>query len=126
MKALSKSRRDKYEGYFAKAFSFIELQVTMVILAISLLNFAGLYRVYSLQTAYIEKNTQPVTTYYLTSPTNSWMRQLGIPAYIEQSAGVTPWTPTITGSATYKIRLNSYTKDFENKQAAVEVTLENR
>lgn len=126
MKALSKSRRDKYEGYFARAFSFIELQVTMVILAISLLNFAGLYRIYSLQTAYIEKNTQPVTTYYITSPTNSWMRQLGIPAYMEQSAGTTPWTPPVTGSVTYKIRLNSYSKNFENSQAIAEVTLENQ
>ncbi len=126
MKDLSKSIRNKYKGYLARAFSFIELQITMIILAISLLNFAGLYRVYSLQTAYIEKNTQPSMTYYITSPTNGWMRQLGIPADVNQTAGLTPWSPPVTGNTPYKVRLNSYTKDFVNSQASVEVILENQ
>ncbi len=126
METLSNPNRYKCKSFFARAFSFIELQITMVILAISLLNFAGLYRVYSLQTAYIEKNTQPSMTYYITSPTNSYMRQLGIPADMNQSAGIIAWSPPVTGSAIYRIRLNYYSKDFDNDRASTEVTLENR
>jgi hypothetical protein len=126
MKPLPNTNRCHNKCHSTNAFSFIELQITMVILAISILNFACLYRVYSLQTSCIEKNTQPVSTYYISSQTNRWMRQLGTPANLEQIAGVIPWTPPVTGDEKYKIRLNSLSKNFEQSQVMAEVTMENK
>jgi len=81
-----------------KGFSFVELQVALVILAMGLLSFAGLFRIYSLQTRYIEQSSLPVSTYYIVSQTNRWMRQLGVPADMEETAGQSPWTPpTVNG-----------------------------
>jgi hypothetical protein len=81
--------------FFAGAFSLIELQVTLVILAVSVWGFANLFRVYSLQINYIEQENLPVSTYYVVSQTSRWMRQLEVPADMEKTAGQLPWIPPV-------------------------------
>ena len=107
-----------------KGFSFVELQVALVILAMGLLSFAGLFRIYSLQTSYIEQSSLPVSTYYIVSQSNRWMQQLGVPADMEQTAGQSAWTPPVSGDKAYRIRLNQLSKDFDNSLADANVTLE--
>ncbi|MBN1787227.1 MAG: hypothetical protein JW806_02400 [Sedimentisphaerales bacterium] len=89
---MSKYRDRKF---FAGAFSLIELQVTLIILATAVWGFAALFRVYSLQTEFIEQETLPVSTYYVVSQTSRWMRQLGVPADMAQEAGQTAWEPPV-------------------------------
>jgi hypothetical protein len=91
-KLLAEYRNRKF---FTGAFSLIELQVTLVILAVSVWGFANLFRVYSLQTNYIEQENLPVSTYYVVSQTSRWMRQLEVPADMEQTAGQLPWEPPV-------------------------------
>lgn len=105
-------------------FNMIELQVALVILAAGLLSFAGLYRIYTVQTTYIEQTSMPASTYYVVSQSNRWMRQLGSPAEMEVSPGQSPWIPAVSCCTEYKIRLNSLTKNFEEIQAAADVTME--
>lgn len=114
----------RHNGFFAGAFSFLELQITLVILSMGLMSFAGLYRVYSLQTAYIEKTHQSASTYYVVSQANRWMRQLGVPAEMEQTAGAVSWTPPVSSGTKYRIRLDSFSRDFEQSRAVAEVTME--
>jgi hypothetical protein len=66
----------------------------------------------------------PVSTYYIVSQSNTWMRQLGAPAEMEESAGQSPWLPLVSCCTEYKIRLNSLTKDFEQSQATADITME--
>ena len=108
----------------AGGFNMIELQVSLVILAAGLLSFAGLFRIYTAQTTYIEQTAMPASTYYVVSQSNTWMRQLGAPAEIEESAGQSPWTPPVSCCTEYRILLNSLTKDFEQSQATADVTME--
>ena len=89
-------RFDLKSGILRRAFSFIELQIALVILAIGLLSFAGLYRVYSRQTDYIEPNGFSTATYYVVSQSNCWMRKLAAPAQMELTAGQLAWTPDVT------------------------------
>jgi hypothetical protein len=122
MERLWSKYRDR--RFFAGAFSLVELQIALVILAVGLLSFAGLFRVYSLQTSYIEQISLPVSTYYIVSQSNRWMQQLGVPADMEQTAGQSGWTPPVSGDKAYRIRLNSLSKDFDNSLADANVTLE--
>ena len=108
----------------ADGFNMIELQVSLVILAAGLLSFAGLFRIYTTQTTYIEQTAMPASTYYVVGQSNRWMRQLGSPAEMEESAGQSPWTPPVSCCTEYKILLNSLTKDFEQSQATADVTME--
>jgi hypothetical protein len=111
---------------FRSAYSFIELQIAMVILAIGLLSFAGLYRVYSLQTNYLEPNSMSVSTYYVVSQSDRWMRQLGAPAQIVRTAGQLPWTPPVPQADRVKtVTLSADpNENFTLNQAILSVTVE--
>jgi hypothetical protein len=115
----------KNYNFFRRAYSFIELQIAMVILAIGLLSFAGLYRVYSRQTDYIEPNNMSSPTYYIVSQSNSWMRKLGAPAQMELTAGLSAWTPLVTeGDRTRQVTLSEDpNENFSLNQMAVNVTV---
>jgi hypothetical protein len=105
-------------------FSFVELQVAMVVLAVGLLSIAGLFRIYSLQTSYIEQNSMPFSTYYIVSQSDMWMRQLDVPADMEQTAGQSAWTPPVSGDKAYRIRLNGLSKNFDDSTADANAILE--
>lgn len=115
--------------FFAGAFNFVELEVALVILAAGLLSFAGLFRIYSLQTNYIEQISMPTdpnddpNSYWIVSQSNRWMRQLEEPADMYHKPGQFSWEPNVSDSKKYKIKLNSLSKDFDNSQAVVDVTL---
>ena len=118
-----KIRTSKYRDrkFFAGGFSFVELQIAMVILAIGLWGFAGLFKVYSRQTDYIEQSSMPVSTYYIVSQSNKWMKRLGTPAEMEQTAGGEAWEPDVNDNRTYSIQLNSYSKDFNLRRESANV-----
>lgn len=111
----------------AGAFSFVELQITLVILAIGLLGFAGLFRIYSQQIDYVQKYSEPnmyvsdsnntAREYWIVSQTNEWMRQFAVPADIANSE--TPcWEPPSTGRPKiYTVHLDSF--DLDQCQAVV-------
>jgi len=127
----------KYQSrrFFAGAFSFVELQVALVILAVGLLGFAGLFRTYSKQISYIEKYSEPnmyvkdpydeSKEYWLVSHTNEWMRQLGAPADINQTLQSSCWKPPVSDDNNYDVRLIIAFPDFNSSQAVVEVNLVN-
>ncbi|MFA5293678.1 MAG: hypothetical protein WC496_11695 [Phycisphaerae bacterium] len=124
-------RRQKYKYHtikrFGRAFSFLELQVTMVILAIGLWGFAGLFKVYSRQVDYIEQSSLPVSTYYIVSQSNQWMKQLGSPAEIKQTPGQVPWTPQVDGNdvGDYSVAMTSSpAMDFDLNTAVVNIHVE--
>jgi len=87
------------------------------------LGFAGLFRIYSLQTRHIEQNSMPASTYYVVGQSNRWMRQIEMPADMEQTAGQSAWIPPVSGDKAYKIQLNRLSKDFDNSTADANVML---
>ena len=122
---------------FAGAFSFIELQVTLVILAIGLWSFAGLLKVYRQQSDYIAMNSEPnlyienpegwSKEYWVVSQSNKWMRQLEAPAGINQAAGQIPWTPPVDGNdmGEYSVTMTSTpVKNFDLQRAVVSINIE--
>lgn len=125
----------KYQNrkFFAGAFSFVELQVALVMLAVGLLSFAGLFRIYSRQISYIEKYSEPnmyikdpndeFKEYWIVSHTNEWMRQLGAPADMNQTLQPSCWRPPVYDDNNYNVQLMSLSPDFNNGQAIVEVNL---
>ncbi len=86
-----------------RGFSFIELQITLVVLAIGLWSFAGLFRVYSRQISYIEKYSEPnmynpdgePKGYWFVGYSDEWMRRLGIPADIKETAEEAGQPPSV-------------------------------
>jgi len=123
-------KRQKYKYHtvkrFSRAFSFLELQVTMVILAVGLWGFAGLFKVYSRQVDYIEQSSLPVSTYYIVSQSNQWMKQLGAPAEIKQVPGQVSWRPLVDGNDTgdYSVEMTSSpAMDFDLGTAIVNINV---
>ncbi len=70
-------------------------------------------------------SAQSHVTYYVVSQSNRWMRQLGAPAAIEETAGQSPWTPTVSGQQKkYLLTLTSYNRDLDSREASVGITLD--
>ncbi|MGA2914649.1 MAG: hypothetical protein ABSE89_01325 [Sedimentisphaerales bacterium] len=130
-KLLSKFRGRRIS---AEAFSLVELEVTLVILAIGLFGFAGLFKVYSQQISFIERYSEPnmyvnnpeeeAIEFWLVSQSNQWMRQIGAPAAISKSAGQTAWTPPVDGNdiGQYTVTMTSTpVKNFALNKAVVNI-----
>lgn len=110
----------------------MELQVTLVILAVSLWGLSSLYRVYSMQITYIEKYCEPnmyapggdTQNFWLVSQSDNWMQRLGAPAQISPSYGQSPWTPPVDGNyvGTYSVTTtSSLIKDFDLNTAVINI-----
>ena len=105
------------------AYTLLELQVTLVILATGLLALPALIAMQGRQIRRLEAWCQPPATYYLVSQSNRWLRRLGAPAELETEAGGSPWTPPVTGGQAYDVQLDSLTEDLENRTIEANVTL---
>jgi hypothetical protein len=132
-------KRQRYKhhtmNHFSRGFSFLELQVTLVVLAVGLWGFSGLYRVYSRQITYVERYCEPnmyvpageTQEFWLVSQSDNWMQQLGAPAQISPSSGQSPWTPPIDGNdaGAYSVTTTSgLSKNFDLNRAVVNINVE--
>ena len=111
-------------GRRTRGFTLLELQVTLVIMSVGLLSFAGLLAMQGRQMRSVEQWCRSSPTYYVVSQSNRWMRQLGAPATPEEEAGQSPWTPPVTGTKKYLVTLTSYTRNFDSQEASAGTTLE--
>ncbi len=111
-------------GGHTRGFTLLELQVAMVIMSVGLLSFAGLLAMQGRQMRSVEKWCSEDPTFYVVSQSNRWMRELGAPAVAEETAGQSPWTPTVTGEQKWYITLTSYTRTFDSQEASGVATLE--
>lgn len=90
-----------------RAFTMLELQVALGVLAIGLLGLGSLMIRQSRQVARLESWCVPDRTYYVVAQSNPWMRALNAPADFNAAAGQGPWAPPVTGRKTYVITLVS-------------------
>lgn len=105
------------------AYTLLELQVTLVILATGLLAMPVLLAMQGRQIRRVEAWCRPAPTYYLVSQSNRWLRRLGAPAEIQAEAGQSPWTPPVIGGQVYDVQLNSLTEDLDNRTIEADVAL---
>lgn len=105
-------------GRRTRAFTLLELQVTLVIMGVGLLSFAGLLAMQGRQMRSVEQWCRSSPTYYVVSQSNRWMRELGAPAAAEETAGQSPWTPPVTGEVKWGIIFTSYTREFDSQEAS--------
>ncbi len=107
-----------------RAFTLLELQVTLVILAVGLLSFAGLLAVQGRQLRRVEQWCSSSPTYYVVSQSDRWMRQLRASAKLESTAGQSAWTPPVTGTDQYTVTLTSQVRDLDSQQMSGSVQLQ--
>ena len=113
-------------GRFARsrrAYTLLELQVTLVILTSGVLAIAALLAAQGRQIRHVEQWCSAGATYYLVSQTNRWMRRVAAPAQVETEAGVSAWTPTVTGEAEYQVQLTALSQDLQSRSLQAEVNL---
>ena len=111
-------------GRRTRGFTLLELQVTLVIMSVGLLSFAGLLAMQGRQMRSVEQWCSSSPTYYVVSQSNRWMRQLGAPAAAEETAGQSAWTPPVTGQKKWDITLTSYTRTCDSQETSGVATLE--
>lgn len=120
---------------YKKGFNLVELEVTLVILAIGLFGLAGLFKVYSQQISFVERNCDPnmfvenpqeeTKDLWLVSQTNEWMKQFAAPADINNSPGQTAWEPNVLPDRQYDVQLSTF--DFNDTSKAIAtVTVEKK
>ncbi len=111
-------------GRRTRGFTLLELQVTLVIMGVGMLSFAGLLAMQGRQMRSVEQWCRSSPTYYVVSQSNRWMRQLGAPAAAEETAGQSPWTPPVTGDTKWDITLTLFTREFDCQEMSGVATLE--
>jgi len=84
-------------GPARRAYTLLELQVTLVILATGVLGVSALLAVQGRQIRQVEAWCREAPTYYLLTHTNRWMRRLEAGAELHAQAGQTPWSPPVAG-----------------------------
>jgi len=107
-----------------KAFSLVELQITMVILTTGLLGLTAVLRTHSRQMESVESWYQNGMTYYLVSQVSPWMRCLEAPAQIYTEPGLSAWTPPVSGESIYRPQIESLEKDMDSREISMLVELE--
>ncbi len=79
-----------------EGFSFLELQVAFVVLAVALAGLFPLVVMHSKQQTRLEQRLDPQTTYFLVPSTDSWARKLGCAALFRtQDPGPPPPPPLL-------------------------------
>ena len=108
----------------AEAFTLLEIQVALVLLAVGLLGIAGLMVRQSMQIVRVESWCVPDRTHYLLSQDDPWMMALHAPATLEPASGGTPWRPPVSSSQENEVVLLSYTSSLGTNQMRANVRLE--
>jgi hypothetical protein len=119
--AFPPSRRSK-----AAAYTLLELQVTLVILATGLLAMPALLAMQGRQMRQVDAWCRSDPIYYVVSPSNRWLRQFQAPAELRTEPGDTGWTPPVTGSREWVVHLNSLTSDLENGTIEADTSIDKK
>jgi prepilin-type N-terminal cleavage/methylation domain-containing protein len=107
-----------------RAFTLLELEVTLVILAVGLLGVASLMAMQSRQMRRVEAWCRTSPTYTVLSHTNRWLRQLNAPAELTGNPAQSAWAPPVTHKAKYTLAPGSVERHLGDQQMSVVVTLE--
>ena len=100
------------------AFTLLEVNVCLAVLAMGLLSLEGLMIQQSRQVTHIERRSPAERTCYVLPQADVWMRLLGAPASLEDSPGQAPWSPPVTGRGTHQVTLVSYVRSLDQPEAS--------
>ena len=109
-----------------RAFTLLELVVSLVIMASGLLAIQALLVRQSKQVCRLERWCQPHPTYYVVSQSDKWMRALGAPASLETQAGHTAWTSPVGPPFDYNVTLNSSARSDSGRRVSARVSLQRK
>jgi hypothetical protein len=109
-----------------KAFSLLEVQIAMIVLTIGMMGLITTFRIHSRQMEKAESWCKPDMEYNIVSQSNTWMRRIGIPAELTGDPNFTVWQPPVTGDREYEIELDSFTLDYENRTASVDIIVKKK
>jgi len=101
----------------------LELEVAMIILATGIAGLGALVTSSTRQVVQIDQWCADSPTYYLQSQEDPWLRQLGTPADMNDTAGQAVWTPPVAGESSQQYRLLSYETDTDTQTTTVRVEL---
>lgn len=106
-----------------RAFSLLELTISLFVLMVGLLGVMAAVRVHSRQMERVESWCRGNPTYYVVSQTDKWMRQLEAPADLNVEAGISAWTPPVAAPSQYMVRLESHAVDPATQSASATAQL---
>jgi prepilin-type N-terminal cleavage/methylation domain-containing protein len=109
-----------------RAFTLLELVVSLAIMAAGLLAVQALLVRQSKQVSRLERWCQPHPTYYVVSQSDKRMRKLGAPASLETQAGQTAWTSPVGPPFDYNVTLNSIARSADGQQVSAQVSLKQK
>jgi prepilin-type N-terminal cleavage/methylation domain-containing protein len=104
-----------------RAFTMLELQVALVVMAIGLLGIETLMIRQSKQVSRLEQWCVSSPTYYLVSQTDPYLRAMETPARLETQPGQTAWTPPVAQRRQYEVELLSSPGSANPADGAVQV-----
>ena len=106
-----------------KAFTFLELHVSVAVLAIGLLGLCTLSVRQSKQVARMEAWCAADHTYRVVSQSEPWMRSLGAPALLAEGPQEQAWSPPVQDRDQYHVTLLSWGRPFGSLTASAQVEL---
>jgi hypothetical protein len=107
-----------------RAFTILELEISLVVLMAGLLSITSLLSVQSRQMTRVESWCSGDPTFYVVSQSNHWLRRLAAPAQLETQAGQEAWTPPVSGTVKYKVLLDSWDANVDEKVGDAAVRLQ--
>jgi hypothetical protein len=107
-----------------RAFTILELTISVAIMMAGLLAIQSLMIRQSKQVSRLERWCQPNPTYYVVHQSDRWMRALGAPAGLESQAGQAAWTPPVAAPFSYHVTLLSFARPYDNGQMSANVSME--
>jgi len=107
-----------------RAFTILELTISLAIMMAGLLAIQSLMIRQSKQVSRLERWCQPNPTYYVVHQSDPWMRALGAPAGLESQAGQAAWTPPVAAPFSYHVTLLSFARPYDNGQMSANVSME--
>jgi hypothetical protein len=107
-----------------RAFTLLELHVSIAVLVTGLLSMVWLLSVQGKQMKRAEGWCRGDPTYYVVSQPNRWMRKLDASARLDSQAGQPGWTPPVTGTQKHQLLLESCSRNPDGNQMTARVTLQ--
>ena len=106
-----------------RGFTLLELEVTLFFLGSGLMGVFGLLAAQNRQLRHVEAWCVKQPTLYLVSQADPRMRQLGVPAAVEKSAGGQAWRPLVSGQKVSQVLLEAIQRDKDGQPVSATVRL---
>ena len=106
-----------------RAFTFLELHVSVAVLAVGLLGLLGLTARQSRQVARMEAWCASPLTYRVVSQTDPWMRSLGAPATLAQRPDEQAWSPPVGDGNRFDVTVLSLVRPYGSPTASAQTKL---